>query len=94
MTMKNEQDSHSPAIPPLPPATGSAKRLFEVMVIGYKTVIVEADDSEEAMELASEECTSSNWEIDEWKMEKEFQTREAANRAIAHGAVPIDRWNG
>lgn len=24
MTMKNEQDSKSPAIPPLPPATGSA----------------------------------------------------------------------
>ena len=26
MTMKNEQDSKSPAIPPLPPATGSADR--------------------------------------------------------------------
>ena len=25
MTMKNEQDSKSPAIPPLPPATGSAE---------------------------------------------------------------------
>ena len=27
MTMKNEQDSKQPAIPPLPPATGSAEML-------------------------------------------------------------------
>ena len=72
----------------------SELKTFEVLITAYKTVIVEASSEDEAMEIASEECTSSDWEADRWSIEKELKTANDIDQAKRSGAIPIEDWRG
>lgn len=50
------------------------KRNYEVLVKGYSTVVVVgAKDEEQALELASDEITSWDFEIEEMKVKREIK---------------------
>ena len=69
-------------------------KTFEVLITAYRTVIVNAEDKDEAEEIASEECTSSRWEIDAWNVEQELDTLAKVASAKRAGAIMIDNWTG
>lgn len=65
-------------------------RTFEVLVTGWRTLVVSAKNEEEAMEAASDEVGFlSDWETDEYKVERELKSREEIERAVRHGAKCI-----
>lgn len=52
----------------------TTKRNYEVLVRGYATVVVVgAKDEDQALELARDEITSGDFEIDEMKVEREIR---------------------
>lgn len=68
-------------------------KTFEVVMKAYKTVIVEANDAEEAERIASEECTSSSWEIESWQAEELLRSHDI-KVAKQHGATTVENWDG
>lgn len=80
-----------------PPTGGSAtppKRIFEILVKAYKFVIVEAGDEEAALQLAAEECSSFNWEVDAWDIERELHSPDDIKNAKRYGAQTLENWSG
>lgn len=68
------------------------KRIFEVSIKAYRSVIVEAEDEDDALDIVGDECTDSNWEIDEWRVENELKTEKDIKQAKECGAVDLDNW--
>lgn len=67
-------------------------KTFEVLVTGLRTVLVEAEDADEAAEIASEECTSLEWDIQDWVVERELRTPDEIASARRHGSVLLRNW--
>lgn len=68
-------------------------KTYEVLVKAWRVLLVEVEDDcgpEEAEEEASINFTPFNWEIDEFKVERELTTPDEIARAKSHGAEPID----
>lgn len=63
---------------------------FLVLLKAYRTVIVEAETSEDAEQTASKECTSIAWEIEGWQTEEELKTDADVEKAKRAGAVEVD----
>jgi len=63
---------------------------YEVLVIAYKTVIVEAEDRDEAIEIVVDESIAPyGWERDEVSIEAVLDTEEEIDRAIKNGAEDL-----
>jgi hypothetical protein len=64
---------------------------YEVLVTGYsRVVVVGAKNEEEALEFASDEITSGDFEIDEMKVECEIKPQDL-ERAKQHANAISDK---
>lgn len=62
-------------------------KTFEIHVTAYTSLVVQAKDEAEALEIASEDCDihqPSGWEIDDWSIARELTEERAVEAAIRH----------
>jgi len=60
---------------------------YEVLVVAYKTFVVEAEDEQEAIDIVFDEAvTPSDWEQDEISIDSCLETEEEIAQALRHGA--------
>jgi hypothetical protein len=64
---------------------------FEVLVTGFRTIIVHAKDAADVHERICDHnpYMGSDWEVDEFRVERELTPHEF-ERAKAHGAQPME----
>lgn len=67
---------------------------YEVLLKAYRSVLVEADDEEDAFEIVQEECVTgiSDWDIDDITIEQEIKSDQEYEVAKRSGATPIEDW--
>lgn len=59
-------------------------KTYEVTLIGYRTMLVEAPDEEKAMDIAMEEESWFDWEHDETRIDGEYEPGDKLERAKKH----------
>lgn len=67
-------------------------RTFVITLEAHREVIVVAQSKELAVDMASDHCTSPDWEIDEVTLDRELKTEQDHEQAKRFGAIPVDAW--
>lgn len=69
-------------------------KTYAIDVTAYRRVLVQAENEEEAREIASNECTTGigDWDVDEWRVFKELKDEKELEAQKRCGAVEVDDW--
>ena len=63
---------------------------YEVLVVAFKTVIVDAETEDEALDFVRDEVGAPfGWEVDEISIDSTPKTEEEIQHAMRHGAEDL-----